>query len=502
MLLDQCITFIHNLDARLFPPKDLSPDNALPRIRPSWRELAITPEKDLPLLVRQSSVALRYLHLLGDLEWEHFPERPTNRPWPGSTPAPRAPFIAAFLVKLQENQPYMSTLRTFLIDNPPLVWLLGFPLIMDDPLTEPSPWGFDLQATVPSAKQMGRVLRTLQPEQSRFFLQQTIRLLQQELPPDSGFGDEISLDTKHIIAWVRENNPKERISDRFNKERRPAGDPECRLGFKSMSNQGAKPAHTSTSTPTSDGLPASQSEKPKEGQYLWGYASGVVAATVNGWGDFVLAEFTQTFDKSDPSYFYPLMEQTEQHLGRKPKSGALDAAFDAFFVYDYFHAAGGFAAVPWADRADHRKSFDEQGLPLCAAGFSMPLRSSFVKRTGCLIPHKCGRFACPLPDMGEHDCPVSHPNWEKQGGCITTLPLSPGNRLRHQLDRESDAYKRLYRQRSAVERINSQAVSLGIERPKLRNKDAIANANTLIYLLINLRALQRVRALKAERSNA
>ncbi|MFO7632293.1 MAG: hypothetical protein R6W76_07135, partial [Caldilinea sp.] len=46
-----------------------------------------------------------------------------------------------------------------------------------------------------------------------------------------------------------------------------------------------------------------------------------------------------------------------------------------------------------------------------------------------------------------------------------TLPTSVGNRVRHQLDRESQAFKRIYNQRSACERINSQALDLGIERP-------------------------------------
>jgi hypothetical protein len=75
--------------------------------------------------------------------------------------------------------------------------------------------------------------------------------------------------------------------------------------------------------------------------------------------------------------------------------------------------------------------------------------------------------------------------------------LSPadtsGARIHHQLDRESDVYKDVYKQRTATERINSQAKELGIERPKLRNGQAIANQNTLIYVPINLRALQRVR---------
>ena len=66
-------------------------------------------------------------------------------------------------------------------------------------------------------------------------------------------------------------------------------------------------------------------------------------------------------------------------------------------------------------------------------------------------------------------------------------------RVRHELDRQSEAYKDIFRQRTATERINSQALNLGIERPKLRNARAIANMNTLIYILINLRAYHRLR---------
>ncbi|MCA9950944.1 MAG: transposase [Anaerolineales bacterium] len=58
--------------------------------------------------------------------------------------------------------------------------------------------------------------------------------------------------------------------------------------------------------------------------------------------------------------------------------------------------------------------------------------------------------------------------------------------------KHSDRFKQIYKQRTAVERIFSQAVALGIERPKLRNQLAIANQNTLIYILINLRAMLRL----------
>lgn len=78
------------------------------------------------------------------------------------------------------------------------------------------------------------------------------------------------------------------------------------------------------------------------------------------------------------------------------------------------------------------------------------------------------------------------------------MPTSIGARRRHTLDRDSDLYKQCYRERTAVERINSQTVALGIERPHLRHGTAIANQNTLIYLLINLRFLQCLRGQVAE----
>ena len=252
-------------------------------------------------------------------------------------------------------------------------------------------------------------------------------------------------------------------------------------------------------TPTTSGLPASAPlPKPKDGQYYWGYGSGITVTKVGELAEVVLGELTQTFDHADETYFLPLMAQTEVNLGRKPKFGAWDAAFDTWYVHEPFVLAGGFAAVPWADREEHKKTFSPEGLPLCAAGLPMPLKGKVFKKSHCLVPHEVGRYACPLlhPTATGLACPIAHKNWQRTGsdpGCITTLPTSVGNRARHELDRQSPAFQQLYDQRTAVERINSQALALGIERPHLRNQRSITNQNTLIYVLINLRALQRVK---------
>jgi hypothetical protein len=124
-----------------------------------------------------------------------------------------------------------------------------------------------------------------------------------------------------------------------------------------------------------------------------------------------------------------------------------------------------------------------------------------MDKSSSLLPHECARYACPLvfPKRTGEECPIAHKQWPK-GGCLTVLPTSVGNRVRHELDRSSDEYKRIYKQRTASERINSQALALGIERPHLRNQRSIANQNTLIYVLINLRALQRVQQHQATKA--
>lgn len=134
-----------------------------------------------------------------------------------------------------------------------------------------------------------------------------------------------------------------------------------------------------------------------------------------------------------------------------------------------------------------------EGLPLCAAGLPMPLLFTFTDRTTCLVEHERGKYGCPLfhPQPTGQACPIAHKNAAKKG-CAAMMPTSVDARLCYTLDRDSQAYKDIYKQRTAVERINSQAYALGIERPNLRNGSAITNLNTLICTLINLRLFHRL----------
>lgn len=472
---------------------------ALPLRQPCLSELAKLPAVRLPLFVRESEVAMKYVRLLGALDWARFPDRPDRRFHPYCPALSYAPVVGAHLVKIDQRLAYMSDLWDYLVEHPPLVWVLGFPLIHSSAFS----WGFDVRASLPTHRHLSRLLRTLPSASPKFLLANTVHEIQSALVRVApNFGDCISLDTKHVIAWVKENNPKAYLqSGRYDKTQQPAGDPDCRLGCKRKRNQ-TKGGQSIEDQPTPKTNPVSAS-RLAVGEYYWGYGSGVVATKVDGWGEFVLAELTQTFDQSDASYFHPLMADVEQSLGRPPRFGAFDAAFDSFYVYEYFANAGGFAAVPLVAHGGHgKRSFSEDGLPLCAAGLPMPLGSTYECRT-TLVVHERGRYRCPLrhPEQTAEACPVDHKNWAKKG-CTTTMATSVGARIRYEIDRNSPEYKNIYRQRTATERVNSQAVYYGIERPKLRNGVSIANHNTLTYVLINLHALQRVRQRLAKRQES
>jgi Transposase DDE domain len=458
----------------------------------------IHPHAPLPAWVADDPVVQKYRALLGDLPWADFPERPTDRPWPGPTPEPRAPFAAAFLIKLHEDKRFMSELRTYLVEHPALVYWLGFPRLLDPT----APHGFNCAATVPPRRHFSTVLRTLPNPALQFLLDATVQSLQATLPPDqhATFGDVIAGDTQALLAWVAENNPKQYIKEgRLDKTRQPTGDNDCKLGVKHRRNHAPADADGGEPpTPTTAAKPASRLQVGTD--IFWGYASGVVATRLSDGTEVVLAERTRPFNESDPSYFHPLMAQVEARLGRKPRYGTWDAAYDAHYVYDYFHQAGGFAAVPFnpggAQRA--KRAFAPDGTPLCAAELPMTIQFTYQHRSG-LIPHVREKYRCPLlfPTATGDACPLADPHWAK-GGCTSTIAAGAGARIRHQLDRDGDAYKALYAQRTMVERINSQAEALDMLHPKLRSGRAIANRNTLTYVLINLRALHRRRTAVAE----
>lgn len=425
-------------------------------------------QSTLTALLEYDPVVQDYRTFFSLLDWsvvEHWQAQQSA--YRGTHGHPISAYLKAFLIRIREKMIYATELRSFLLHHPLLILDLGFSLHLDST----TPYGFDAEKTLPCRYWFTQKLRTLDPALLQALLYATVRDLKEEIP---GLGEVVAFDVKHIYAWVKENNERAYVKDRYDKTHILVGDPECKLGVKRSTNQ-----------EQSDGTTKEKKE------LIWGYGSGVAAATTPDYGDVVLAEYTLPFNEGDVTYFRPLYQQTVLALKQYPIHITADAAYDAWYVYEQAVRHGGIAAIPLNAHTANPSLRDRDGVPLCPKGLRMLPTLHFAHTSG----YRAQRFQCPLlyPQSTGETC--DHPQFLKGKGCVKDLNWERGGLQRVLLDRSAPLYKAIYTQRTSCERINSQAKELGIERPKVHNHRSVANLNTLTYLIINVRALDRVKSI-------
>jgi hypothetical protein len=412
-------------------------------------------------------VVQRYRTRFALFDWSSID--PPHKRGPGNPGHPKSAYLKAALVRIGEHLGSTPRWRAYLLDHPLLVLELGFRPYVD--LRQP--YGFDVSKTVPSVRHLNHMLQSLDPNLLTDLFTQTVHALQAEIP---GLGEVVAYDVKHIYAHVKENNPRVYLKDRFCKERQPKGDPDCRVGVKRSTNQEQ---------------PDGSTKEVKE--YLWGYGSGVAAATTPDYDDVVMAENTLPFNEADVTYYRPLYLRTIVTLDQFPIHVTADAAFDYWYVYETVAHREGIAAIPLNSHGHPAVPRDPDGTPRCWAGLRMHPTYQFQHTNG----FRAQRFRCPLlfPTRTGETC--AHEQFAKGKGCVKDPNWEKGGLMRALLDRNGPLYKAVYTQRTCCERINSQAKDLGIERPKARNIRSVRRLNTLIYITINAKALQRARAINA-----
>jgi len=401
------------------------------------------------------------------LDWSVVERWQAQRSALGRPAHPESAYLKAFLLRIREGMLYTTQLRRFLLRHPLLVIELGFRLELDPT----APYGFDVEATLPCDFWLREKLRHFDPALLQALLQATVRALQDELP---GLGETVAFDVKHIYAWVKENNERAYVPDRYDKTKRLAGDPDCRLGVKRSTNQ-EQP----------DGSTKAQKE------LLWGYGTGVAVSTIADYGTVVLADYTQPFNEGDITYFRPLYQQAVLALGQFPTYLAADAAFDAWYVYEAPAHHGGIAAVPLNQHSKTPVARLPDGTPRCPIGLPMHPTTPFNHTYG----YRAQRFQCPLLFPEKTGATCAHDQFAKGKGCVKDVNWELGGIQRVTLDRGGPLFHALYNQRTGCERVNARAKELGIERPRVRNGRSVAHLNTLIYVIVNVRVLEKAKSI-------
>jgi hypothetical protein len=167
---------------------------------------------------QQDPVVVFYRTFFNLIDWSPYVSCSPELSKRGRPAHPEIAYIKALLVKIVEGKKHITDLRSFLVRHPLLILELGFIPLLDAKET----YGFDIQKTVPSDSWLRNKQRNLDRPLLQALFCGTVRALQKEIP---ALGETVAFDAKHIYAWVRENNPREHIKDRFCKDRQPAGDP-------------------------------------------------------------------------------------------------------------------------------------------------------------------------------------------------------------------------------------------------------------------------------------
>ena len=430
-------------------------------------------------LLDQSSMAVLLDHdpLVQDyraffclLDWSVVEQWETEQSSRGRPGHPISAYLKAFLIRIREGMLYTTQLRRFLLRHPLLVIELGFHLVLDPS----APYGFDVEQTLPCEFWLREKLRHFDPTLLQALLQASVRALQDELP---GLGETVAFDVKHIYAWVKENNPRAYVPERYDKTKRLVGDPDCRLGVKRSTNQQ---------------LPDGSTQEKKE--LLWGYGTGVAVCTIADYGTVVLADYTQPFNEGDVTYFRPLYQQAVVALNHFPTHLTADAAFDAWYVYQAAARHGGIAAVPLKQQSRTPFARLPDGVPRCPIGLPMHPTTQFNHTYG----YRAQRFQCPLLFPEPTGATCTHDQFLKGKGCVKDVNWELGGIQRVTLDRQGPLFHALYPQRTGCERVNARAKELGIERPRVRNGRSVANLTTLIYVLVNVQVLQKAKSINAQ----
>ena len=425
-------------------------------------------QSTLGKLIDTDPVVQRYRTLFALFDWTVL--QPVARPsGPGRPAHPPSAYVKALLVRIGEHLSSTPRWRAYLLDHPLLVLELGFRPFLDLNTS----YGFDVAKTVPCVRHLNDILRHLDSRWLSDLFSQSVHALQAEIP---GLGEVVAYDVKHIYANVKENNPRVHMKDRFCKERQPTGDPDGRVGVKRSSNQ-TQP----------DG------SKKEIKEYLWGYGSGVAAATVAGYGDVVIAERTLPFNEADVTHYLPLFLRSVLALDHFPIHITADAALDFWYVYETVAHRQGLGAIPLNSHGHEEVPLDPDGTPRCSAGLRMHPTYQFAHTNG----YRAQRFRCPLLFPAHTGQSCAHEQFLKGKGCVKDRNLEKGGLMRLMLDRHSPLFHAVYDQRTSCERINSQAKDFGIERPKARTMRSVRRLNTAIYITINAKALQRARAINA-----
>ena len=379
--------------------------------------------------------------------FENLPMLQENIPKTGRRPVSKNCMLKALIYKSLRRFPYLTDLTFELNNNPSVSKALGFyPL-------EPAP----------STERFSSFLHDTKHHELISIHRQLVKKL---IKAGVISGNYIAIDSCPIVALLKENNLKTSIADRFDKTKKPAGDPEARLGV----------------------LIHFPTPFRKEVRYFWGYRNHVINDTTT---ELPIWEITEPANVSDIKVAKNLIQQASSFFNFNIQVVTGDANYDSEDLLKFIiNDLKALAIIPHNPRREQPKGYQiKEGKVICEAGLKMhPKGRMRPKKTGILyFQHTCPIIYDKQTRCQHITCPIFHPKFFKGKGCNVLIRMEPS--IRSEIGYHTQEFKELYKKRTSVERIFSRLLAIAMQNPTVRGLNANSNHATIAHISVLLVAL-------------
>lgn len=378
--------------------------------------------------------------------FENLPMLQENIPKTGRRPVSKNSMFKALIYKSLRRFPYLTDLTFELNNNPSVSKALGFyPL-----------------APAPSTERFSSFLHDTSHHELISIRQ---RLVQELIKVGAISGNSIAIDSCPIVALLKENNLKTSMSDRFDKTKIPAGDPDARLGV----------------------LIHFPNPFKKEVRYFWGYRNHVINDTAT---ELPIWEITKPANVSDINVAKDLIREACSLFNLNIRAVMGDTNYDSEDLLKFIiNDLKALAIIPHNPRRESKGYQIKDGKVICEASLEMHRKGKMrPKRTGILY---C-QYTCPIiydkQIRYQHiTCPILHPKFFKGKGCNVLIRMEPS--IRSEIGYDTQEFKELYKKRTSVERIFSRLLAIAMQNPTVRGYNANRNHVTIAHISVLLVAL-------------
>jgi len=307
---------------------------------------------------------------------------------------------------------------------------------------------------MPGEDALGRFLKKLVKHTVLFdeFIQDLVNKLRELLP---GFGARLAVDSTDILAYA--NGYREHPADR-----------DAKWGAKKKGQSKAKGKTEA----------GKKGEKKEPEVYYWfGYKLHLV---IDAFYELPLTFILTAANEADTTYLKPLLQKAKVDQEKmRPEVVITDKGYDSqennTYVYKDCKAT---PIIPIRERKDAQLPdiCNAKGTPLCSCGLEMV----YWGRDGNYL-----KYRCPYA-LGKAECKSRFRCSSAPYGYVLKLPIAEDVRRHPPVPRESKKWKRLYKMRTAVERVNSRVKELlGLGKLTVRGikKVTVRSALSLLVML-------------------